>query len=283
MAKKSRRKNRPEGGKPGQSASRRGGAGAGSPISGDGRYGLLVLSTLVVVAIAVVVIVAALVVESNRSGSPAAITPPTVVTPATIPSSDRTLGNANAPVTVDIYGDFRCSACYAFTVGGPEQSLETDYISTGKAKLVWHDYLSIDMRDGATASRDAANAAWCAADQGKFWIMHDWLYANQSTTESPDAFILSRLSEIAKDAGMDMTTFQPCLDQGTHDADIAAEKAGTPAVVAGTPSILVDGKFVGDPNAGLVPTYAQIKAAIDAALASPPASPSAAPSTSAGP
>jgi protein-disulfide isomerase len=203
---------------------------------------------------------------TQPSGGPGAVVAPSVVTPSNIASADRTLGNPAAPVTVAIYGDFRCSSCFQFTTGGTEEKLVTNYIATGKAKLVWHDLLSIDKLRGGTASRDAANAAWCGADQGKFWIMHDWLYANDdSPNEDAAAFTPTRLSQIGKAAGLDMAKFQPCLDGGTHDAAIAAEAATTPQDAAGTPSIFVNGKFVGDPSANLVPTYDQIKAAIDAA------------------
>jgi len=81
---------------------------------------------------------------------------------------------------------------------------------------------------------------------------------------------------IGKAAGLDMAKFQSCLDAGTHDVAIAAEASTTPAEATGTPSIFVNGKFVGDPTANLVPTYAQIAAMIDAARTSP--SPSSKPS-----
>jgi protein-disulfide isomerase len=194
--------------------------------------------------------------------------PPGVVTPADIHSDGRTLGSPSAPVTVDLYGDYRCSACYEFTVGGTEQGLVDNYVATGKARLVWHDFLTIDVHDGTTASRDAANAAWCGADQGKFWLMHDWLYANQSSTEDPSAFTPTRLSEIARAAGLDMAKFQPCLDGGMHDAAIAAEASTRPKDATATPAVFVNGKFVGDPAANRVPSYDQIKADIEAVLAS---------------
>lgn len=232
-------------------------------------------------AVAAVVVAAAFIVSQSGGSSSGTPQPPKVVTPASVPSNGRTLGQPNAPVTVDLYGDFRCSACFGFTTGGEESDLVTNYIATGKAKLVWHDLLSIDQFRGGTASRDAANAAWCAADQGRFWTMHDWLYANDlSPTESASAFTASRLSDIAKGAGLDMSKFQPCFDAGTHNADIAGEQSGTPTQATGTPSVFVAGKFVGDPAAKLIPTYQQISAAIDAALASssPSASPGASPS-----
>lgn len=228
------------------------------------------LWSLAFIAVAAVVVVVALAVQpkgSSGAGGPAA---PRVVTPGNIPVSGRTLGNPGAPVTVDVYGDFRCSACYKFTVGDTEINLINDYIATGKAKLVWHDYLSIDRMQGNTASRAAANAAWCAADQNKFWVMHDWLYANDGAgTEDPAAFTPAKLSDIGKAAGLDMSTYQQCLDNGTHNAEIAAEDAAPPKLVAGTPTVLVNGAYVG--TTGYVPTYDQIKAAIEAAIAAPPA------------
>jgi len=249
-------------------------ARAGTRGSSDRAADPLLLWSLAFIAVAVVVVAVAVFVSQPSGGSPGAVVAPNVVTPSTIASSGRTLGNSGAVVTVDIYGDFRCSSCFRFTTDGTEQKLVSNYIATGKAKLVWHDLLSIDKLRGGTASRDAANAAWCAADQGKFWVMHDWLYANQGDSEAASAFTFSRLSDIGKAAGMDMSKFQPCLDQGTHNQGIAAEAGTTPPEATGTPAIFVNGKFVGDPSANLVPTYDDIAAAIDAAVASPKVSPS---------
>ena len=247
-------------------------ARAGTRGAYDGGRGSLLLWSLAFIAVAIVVAAVTVIVSQSGGASPGAVVAPSVVTPSNIASSGRTLGSSTAPVTVDIYGDFRCSACFNFTTDGTEKDLVNNYIATGKAKLVWHDLLSIDKSDGATASRDAANAAWCAADQGKFWVMHDWLYANRAG-EAASAFTSSRLSAIGKAAGLNMAKFQSCLDAGTHDVAIAAEASTTPAEATGTPSIFVNGKFVGDPTANLVPTYAQIAAMIDAARTSPSPSP----------
>jgi protein-disulfide isomerase len=242
--------------------------------SGNGLGSLLVWSAVFGI-VAIVIVGVAIVISQSQSNTTGAPVAPGATTPINILSSGRTLGNANAPVTIDVYGDFRCSACFVFTTNGTEKSLVDNYVATSKAKLVWHDYLTIDAGDGATASRDAANAAWCAADQGKFWVMHDWLYANQSPTENASAFTMPRLSDIGKAAGLDMSKYQTCLDQGTHDAAIAAEQTAKPAQVTATPSILVNGRYVAGANANSWPTYDLIKAAIDAALASPTPSGSA--------
>ena len=248
--------------------------------SGPGRNSLMLWSLGFVVVAVVVVAALALATQSKTTSIVPAPHAPVVVTPTTIPSNGQTLGDPAAKVTVDLYGDFRCSACFDFTTQGTEKSLIDNYIANGKAKLVWHDYLTIDT-PGITSSRDAANAGWCAADQNKFWTMHDWLYANQSADESSASFPKSRLSDIAKAAGMDMTKFQPCLDGGTHNDAIAAEQTSKPADVTGTPTVFVNGKLVG--AQGSVPTFDQIKAAIDGIGASPAPSVSVAPSATVAP
>ena len=248
--------------------------------SDGGGTNSLIMWSVVAVAVAVVVVVGLFVVSNQKSNTSGTPNPPGVVTPSRITWNGQTLGNANAPVTIDLYGDFRCSACLVFTLEGTEKNVVDNYVATGKAKLVWHDYLTIDT-PGITSSRDAANAGWCAADQNKFWTMHDWLYANQSADERADSFPKSRLSDIAKAAGMDMTKFQPCLDGGTHNDAIAAEQTSKPAEVTGTPTVFVNGKLVGVQRS--VPSYDQIKAAIDGVGASPAPSVSAAPSATVAP
>jgi protein-disulfide isomerase len=222
--------------------------------------------------IAVVVIGAAFWLTHQSSTPPIEPITPKVLTPSDIPSNGRTLGQANAPVTVDLYGDFRCSQCLAFTTDGDEAGLVKDYVATGKAKLVWHDLITIDTAP-ETASRDAANAAWCAADQGKFWLMHDWLFANQASDESSLAFSPDRLTAMAKAIRLDMTLFQPCVDLGTHKAAIAAESNSLAKAIPSTPTVYVNGTAVNAAGQGV--SYEMIKAAIDAALASPKASPAA--------
>jgi protein-disulfide isomerase len=249
----------------------------------SGGFGPIVVWSLVFGVIGIVIVAGAFVLTQPRHADPSASPiAPFVTTPATIPADGHTLGSAEAPVTIDIYGDFRCSACYVFATGGTEKALVDNYVANGKAKLVYHDYLSIDKLRGGTASRDAANAAWCAADQGKFWPMHDWLYANSlSPSEDPAAFGPARLKAIGGAAGLDMPTYTTCLTQGRHNADIAAEDAATPAEVNGTPTIFVDGTVVTGPVPNSWPGYDRIKAAIDATTATPsPAEPAISPAPS---
>jgi protein-disulfide isomerase len=236
--------------------------------------------TLVAVAIAVVVIAGAFVLTSQPKarqqplGSPNAPVG-SAITPVSIPANGFVLGNADAKHTIDIYEDFQCPVCRDFTVD-VEPQIVANYVATGKAKLVWHDFVVNDANLGGTESLDAANAARCASDQGKFWPYHDWLYANQypEAVGGSGAFTKDRLKTIGMLVGIaDLTRFNSCVDSGTHDAEVRAESH--PSDATGTPSVYVDGGSV-------LPgySYSVIAQALDKALGVTP-SPSAGASASA--
>ena len=269
------------GGRDLKTAGTRGGSG-GSP-------SILVLSGIAIV-VGLVVIVAAILVTGKPSASSTSSTNFTaplsnVVTPTNVTTSGETIGNANAPVTLDLYSDFRCTGCGAF-VEKTEAKLITDFVVTGKVKVVYHNFLLIDAMDQqqgiqTTASRDAANAGLCAADEGKFWQYHDWLFANQSSTEDPSAFTIDRLIGIAKAAAIDSSTFESCVKQGTHNADVAKEQTAAPSWINSTPTLVINGNQVKSSlGANYQATYDDIAKAISAATpasssSATPAAPSA--------
>ena len=96
------------------------------------------------------------------------------------------MGDPNAPVKVEEYGDFQCPACRIFHESQEGQLIEK-YIKTG---LVYFTYTPFSFIGDESVK--AAEAAYCAADQGKFWEYHDMLYANQ-TAENKGDFADSRL------------------------------------------------------------------------------------------
>jgi protein-disulfide isomerase len=188
----------------------------------------------------------------------AGIVAPAVITPATIPSQGRTLGNASAPVTVDIYVDYQCPVCRNFTETVMPQIINR-YVVGGQVKIMSHDFLVIDIVQGGHESVDAANAALCAADQGKFWTFHDWLFANQGA-EASGAFAVERLLQIGSRAGLAMDQFQPCVTGGKHKAEVQAESSSAEAHLSGTPTVVVGGQTLPSFD------YASVSAAIDRAL-----------------
>jgi protein-disulfide isomerase len=245
----------------------------------SGSNGPLMMYTIIAVAIAAVVIAGAFIV-TNQSKAKVPLTAPnapvgSALTPSSIPVNGFTLGDANAKHTVDIYEDFQCPYCRDFTVG-TEPQIVANYVSGGRAKIVWHDLVIIDSRVGGTESLDAANAARCAADQGMFWPYHDWLYTNQYS-EGSGAFSKDRLKTIGKLAGIaDLNKFNSCVDGGTHNADVtAASAASLAAGYSSTPTIVVDGTALANGNFD----YGSISAALDKALGITP-SPSVGASTS---
>ena len=89
--------------------------------------------------------------------------------------SDNTspiLGSKDAPITMVEFGDYQCFYCNQF-YHATESDIVKNYVNTGKVKLVFKD-LTIIGQD----SINAAHAAHCAQEKGKFWEYHDMLYNN---------------------------------------------------------------------------------------------------------
>jgi protein-disulfide isomerase len=112
-----------------------------------------------------------------------------------------------------------------------------------------------------------AQAVHCAADQGKFWEMHDRIFANQQALEPWNAH--------AEAIGLNVADFEACMKSTKNDAAIRADQQeGNKAGFSGTPSFLLALTDPSDPKKvkGLVPLvgaqpYERFKAEIDKALA----------------
>jgi protein-disulfide isomerase len=134
--------------------------------------------------------------------------------------------------------------------------LVQDYIATGKATLEFRDLAFLGQE-----SIDAAQAAACALDQGKFWQYHDTLYQNQNG-ENLGTFSKSRLKAVAKQMGLDTGKFNQCLDSGAKQNDVQAMiNEARAKKVQQTPTFFVNDQMVMNYNG-----YDSLKAAIEAAL-----------------
>ena len=103
----------------------------------------------------------------------------------------------------------------------------------------------------------------CAADQGRFWDYHQMLYENWKG-ENEGNFSNSRLKAFAESLNLNMDEFEACFDENRFKDEINADMAaGQGMGASGTPSVFVNGKIV---SPGKVPSYEEIKAAVDAAL-----------------
>jgi protein-disulfide isomerase len=148
-----------------------------------------------------------------------------------------TLGSATAPVEVTEYSDFECPFCASFaTVQMPV--IREQLIATGKVRWRFRDF----PLPTHTYSRYAALAAQCAGEQGKFWEMHDQLFANHQwaqTGKNPR----SLFRDFARAIGLDLDTYDACMDGQRYAARIqAGVQEGEALGVRGTPSFFVNGR-----------------------------------------
>jgi protein-disulfide isomerase len=166
---------------------------------------------------------------------------PTSVSPVTLAdgSQSNVMGDANAPVMIIEYGDYQCPYCYRFWKETEGRIVET-YVKTGKVYFIYRSAGNfIGPESGA-----AAEAAYCAGDQGKFWEYHDMLYSNQGG-ENTGAFSESNLLKFANKLELNQNMFRDCLRSGKYTARVAQEAAEMQSDgVRATPSFLINGQLV---------------------------------------
>ncbi|GAB2839030.1 thioredoxin domain-containing protein [Streptomyces deserti] len=152
------------------------------------------------------------------------------------------VGKDSAKSTLTVWEDFRCPACKVF-----EQTYRPtihELTQAGQLKVEYHLVTLIDGNMGGTGSRNAANAAACAQDAGKFPAYHDVLFDNQPQ-EVDDAFARNdKLIELARKVdGLDTPAFRTCVEDGTHNSWVAkSHEAFGKGDFSGTPTVLLDGK-----------------------------------------
>lgn len=168
----------------------------------------------------------------------------------------NSLGDPRAPVKVIEYADFQCPYCMRFWQDTQPQIIE-QYVKTGK---VYYEYHSVGAFLGPESGA-AAQAAYCAGDQGKFWQYHDTLFSNW-TGENVGDFTDDKLQGYAATLGLDQPLFKDCLSSGKYAAILEQDvKDARAAGVRATPSFLINGKLL----EGALP-FASFQEAIDAAL-----------------
>ena len=126
------------------------------------------------------------------------------------------LGSDSAPVTIVEFGDYQCEACY-YWFHNTRASLIDNYIETGKAKLIFVD-LPFLGRDSPTA----AEATYCAEDQGKYWEYHTILYTFQDGPPDSGWADRDRLNSFAFSLEMNIDEFNECMDSSKYKKRIKA-------------------------------------------------------------
>lgn len=150
----------------------------------------------------------------------------------------RTIGPADAKVTIVEFSDFECPACRV--AEPPLRALLKLY--DGKVRLVFKHFPLENMHRWA---RGGAIAAECAGRQGKFWEYHHALYDRQE--EWPSEKFEERLASYAKKVNLDSAAWLACRkDPAAGEAVSADRHDGMNAWVGSTPTFFINGKrFVG--------------------------------------
>jgi protein-disulfide isomerase len=141
------------------------------------------------------------------------------------------LGGDNAPVTIVEYSDFQCPYCRQEE--GPLRQVLKKY--GDKVRLVYMDFPLPSHHH----AMEAAMAARCADEQGKFWPYHDALFENPSGLSTP------ALKTTAAQLGLDPPRFDACLDEHKYENVVLSDRTqgqriganGTPYLVVGRRSM----------------------------------------------
>lgn len=149
---------------------------------------------------------------------------------------DSIEGDLNAPVTIVEFSDYECPYCARFWKDAYSE-IVTEYVDTGKVKLVFRDFpLSFHKE-----AQKAAEAAECAGEQDKYYEMHDKLFGEGVVGG------VTTFKAYATELNLNMDKFNTCLDNGEMAEEVKKDFAdGQKYGVTGTPAFFINGeKIVG--------------------------------------
>ena len=149
------------------------------------------------------------------------------------------LGGATARVFIVEFGDFGCSYCAKFN-GETYPKIDSAYIKRGVVRWKMVPFVTGMFRN----SREVAEAAECAAEQGAFWKMHDLLYLKRKEWMA-SSDIGTLITRYATQLTLDRTVFARCLlnpeiRRRIQRHDAIAQQLG----IRGTPTFYVNGRIV---------------------------------------
>ena len=171
----------------------------------------------------------------------AAAAQPAIARPAQAPGATQyfnvpfdaaqpTKGPADAKVTIIEVSDFQCPFCNRVnpTIKQILEAYPKD------VRIVWANNPLGFHKD----AMPAAEAAYAAHEQGKFWEFHDKIFANQRELTR------EKFEQYAQELGLDMAKFKASLDSGKHKAQIQKEQAlYTSRGARGTPGFFINGRL----------------------------------------
>ncbi len=153
-------------------------------------------------------------------------------------ANENTLGNPNAKVVVEEFADFQCPWCAKYATE-MEQEIIQKYVSTDQ---VYYRFIPFSFI--GKESFDAAEAAYCAMDQGKFWEYREIVFANHNG-ENGGWYTTDRLNAFAARLNMNTADFEKCLSSGKYSKKVEDDVVYSKSKgVSSTPSFIINGKLV---------------------------------------
>lgn len=152
---------------------------------------------------------------------------------ALIENGSPMLGNPNAKITIVEWGDYQCTYCHLFHQNTKDQLIQ-EYVNTGKVNFVFRDF-PLNGPDSVLA----AEAAYCAGDQNKYWQYHDELYNNWGG-ERTGWVNQKSLDQFATNVGLDLNQFDQCVSDKKYESRVLEnQKFGQEIGIDGTPSFVI--------------------------------------------
>lgn len=180
-------------------------------------------------------------------------------------ADDNSMGDPNAPIKIEEFSDYQCPYCRKFSVETEPQLVET-YIATGKVHFTYRSFGKFIGPE----SQAAAEAAYCAGEQNKYWEYHDTLFANQ-TGENVGNYTDRRLIAFAETLGLDIDTFRSCFESGKYAKRVNQDFVdGSAAGVQATPSFVLTYEVNGEKKQTIISgayPFSEFQTQIEAALA----------------
>jgi protein-disulfide isomerase len=162
--------------------------------------------------------------------------------------TDNIDGPVDAPVRIVEFGDFGCPSCRAWHNAGIKNALKSEF--GDDISFTFRHFPVITLQ-----SPKAAEAGQCAAEQGRFWNFHDFIYERTPI----NALAVEQLKGYASSLGIDAAQFGQCLDSGKYREYVARDQqAALVAGAAGTPTFFINGQIVSFSYESMAATARQI-------------------------
>jgi protein-disulfide isomerase len=137
------------------------------------------------------------------------------------------LGSSTADITMIEFADYQCQSCAKFQREVRDDILR-NFVNTGQVRFLFKDFIVNNDMPGTTTTTTtvdepstlAAEASYCAAEQGKYWEYHNKLYQN-AEAENTEWVTIDNLKQIANNAGIgDQMQFSGCLESHKHSKTV---------------------------------------------------------------